>query len=52
MSVIILGIVLVLLALFGAPLFVVILAGALWNFYSDEFLSPVSVAENFLSAGE
>lgn len=52
MSVIILGIVLVIIALFGAPLFVIILASALWNFHSDDFLSPVSVAENFYTLAE
>lgn len=52
MSVIILGIVLVVIALFGAPLFVIILASAIWNFHSDEFLSPVSVAENFYTLAE
>ncbi len=49
---ILLGIVLVLLALFGAPLFVVIAAGALLNFAFDEFGSPVSVAESFYTLAE
>ncbi|NNC98347.1 MAG: TRAP transporter large permease subunit, partial [Gammaproteobacteria bacterium] len=52
MSMIIVGIVLVVLALIGAPLFVVIAAGALWNFTRDEFLSPVSVSENFYTMAE
>ncbi len=49
---ILLGIVLVLLALFGAPLFIVIAAGALLNFALDEFGSPVSVAESFYTLAE
>jgi tripartite ATP-independent transporter DctM subunit len=31
---------------------VIILASALWNFHSDDFLSPVSVAENFYTLAE
>jgi len=46
------GVLLVLLALFGAPLFVIIAASALWNFQRDEFLSPISVAENFYTLAE
>jgi len=51
MSVLI-GVLLVLFALFGAPLFIIIAAGALWNFHNDEFLSPLSVVENFYSIAE
>jgi len=49
---ILIGILLVIIALLGAPLFIVIAAGALWNFTRDEFLTPLSVVENFYSIAE
>jgi len=49
---ILIGIILILLALFGAPLFIVIVAAALWNFHNDEFLEPLSVVDNFYSIAE
>jgi len=49
---ILIGILLLIFALFGAPLFIIIAAGALWNFHNDEFLSSLSVVENFYSIAE